>query len=39
MVQAPDGSFYGTTYDGGDNDLGTVYQLTPERGADSAVLI
>ena len=29
VVQAPDGSFYGTTYDGGDNDLGTVYQLTP----------
>jgi uncharacterized repeat protein (TIGR03803 family) len=28
VVQAADGSFYGTTYDGGDNDLGTVYQLT-----------
>jgi uncharacterized repeat protein (TIGR03803 family) len=29
VVQAPDGNFYGTTYEGGDNDLGTVYQLTP----------
>jgi uncharacterized repeat protein (TIGR03803 family) len=29
VVQAPDGNFYGTTHDGGDNDLGTVYQVTP----------
>ena len=28
LMQAADGSFYGTTYSGGDNDLGTVYQMT-----------
>lgn len=28
LMQAVDGNFYGTTYDGGDYDLGTVYQMT-----------
>jgi uncharacterized repeat protein (TIGR03803 family) len=29
LVLAPDGNFYGTTFYGGDNDLGTVFQVTP----------
>jgi uncharacterized repeat protein (TIGR03803 family) len=29
LVQATDGNFYGTTYVGGDNDAGTVFQITP----------
>jgi uncharacterized repeat protein (TIGR03803 family) len=28
LVQATDGSFYGTTYAGGANDLGTVFKIT-----------
>ena len=28
MVQATDGNFYGTTYLGGDNQLGTVFEIT-----------
>jgi len=28
MVQARDGSFYGTTYDGGQGGVGTVFRLT-----------
>ena len=28
VVQAPDGNFYGTTYNGGDYGDGTVYQMT-----------
>ena len=28
LVQAADGNFYGTTYDGGDYDDGTVYKMT-----------
>ncbi len=28
LLQAADGTFYGTTYDGGDNGLGTVFKLT-----------
>jgi len=30
LVQATDGNFYGTTYEGGDNNLGTVFRITPE---------
>lgn len=29
LVQGNDGNFYGTTYDGGANQEGTVFQLTP----------
>jgi uncharacterized repeat protein (TIGR03803 family) len=29
LVQASDGNFYGTTYQGGANFLGTVYKITP----------
>jgi uncharacterized repeat protein (TIGR03803 family) len=29
LVQATDGSFYGTTYQGGTNDGGTVFKITP----------
>lgn len=29
LVQATDGNFYGTTYTGGLNDYGTVFELTP----------
>jgi uncharacterized repeat protein (TIGR03803 family) len=29
VVQGSDGNFYGTTYAGGDNGLGTVFRLTP----------
>jgi uncharacterized repeat protein (TIGR03803 family) len=29
LVQATDGNFYGTTYGGGDNNLGTVFRITP----------
>ena len=29
MIQANDGNFYGTTYYGGKDGYGTVYQLTP----------
>jgi uncharacterized repeat protein (TIGR03803 family) len=29
VVQALDGNFYSTTYDGGGNGVGTVYQVTP----------
>ena len=28
LLQTPDGNFYGTTYDGGNNDLGAVFKLT-----------
>ncbi len=28
LVQSPDGTFYGTTYDGGDSEQGTVFKLT-----------
>ena len=28
LVQGTDGSFYGTTYNGGSNNAGTVFQLT-----------
>lgn len=30
LVQARDGFFYGTTYSGGVNGYGTLYQLTPD---------
>ena len=45
LVQATDGSFYGTTYFGGTNDDGTVFKITPGgvlttlhsfKGADGA---
>jgi uncharacterized repeat protein (TIGR03803 family) len=29
VIQGSDGNFYGTTYDGGANGLGTVFKLTP----------
>jgi uncharacterized repeat protein (TIGR03803 family) len=29
LIQASDGNFYGTTYNGGDHGLGTIYELTP----------
>ena len=29
LAQATDGNFYGTTYDGGASDLGTVFKITP----------
>jgi uncharacterized repeat protein (TIGR03803 family) len=29
LLQATDGNFYGTTYLGGANDAGTVFQITP----------
>ncbi len=29
LALGPDGNFYGTTYQGGDAGLGTVFQLTP----------
>ncbi len=30
LIQATDGSFYGTTYKGGSSNLGTVFKLTPD---------
>ena len=30
VVQGKDGNFYGTTFDGGSNGVGTVYRMTPE---------
>jgi uncharacterized repeat protein (TIGR03803 family) len=29
LIQATDGNFYGTTYEGGINNSGTIFQLTP----------
>ena len=29
LVQASDGNFYGTTYEGGNTDYGTVFKITP----------
>ena len=29
LAQAPDGNFYGTTYQGGADDNGTVFRMTP----------
>ena len=29
LVQGSDGSFYGTTFSGGDNNVGTVFKVTP----------
>jgi uncharacterized repeat protein (TIGR03803 family) len=29
LVQGSDGNFYGTTYEGGSNDVGTVFRITP----------
>lgn len=34
-VQAADGNFYGTTLQGGVNNLGTVYKVTPSGGFTS----
>jgi uncharacterized repeat protein (TIGR03803 family) len=30
LVQGSDGNFYGTTYDGGTNNFGTVFKITPQ---------
>ena len=30
LIQATDGNFYGTTYDGGANGSGTVFKITPK---------
>lgn len=30
VIQASDGNFYGMTYAGGTNDLGTIFRFTPE---------
>jgi uncharacterized repeat protein (TIGR03803 family) len=30
LIQGTDGNFYGTTSQGGANDLGTIFQITPE---------
>ena len=30
LVQGSDGNFYGTTYEGGANDGGTVFKITPQ---------
>ena len=30
LVQATDGNFYGTTLNGGANNLGTIFEITPE---------
>jgi uncharacterized repeat protein (TIGR03803 family) len=30
LVKGSDGNFYGTTQDGGTNDWGTVYKITPQ---------
>src|SRR3954452_25020904 len=30
LVQATDGSLYGTTYMGGSNDVGTVFKVNPD---------
>jgi uncharacterized repeat protein (TIGR03803 family) len=30
LLQSSDGSFYGTTYSGGESNLGTVFQMTPD---------
>ncbi len=32
LVQGSDGSFFGTTYDGGTNTFGTVFKMTPAGG-------
>jgi uncharacterized repeat protein (TIGR03803 family) len=29
LIQGSDGNFYGTTYNGGTNNLGTVFKITP----------
>jgi uncharacterized repeat protein (TIGR03803 family) len=30
LIQATDGNFYGTTYEGGADDVGTVFKITPQ---------
>jgi len=37
LVQAIDGSFYGTTHDGGAADNGTVFKLSPAAGSTYAL--
>jgi uncharacterized repeat protein (TIGR03803 family) len=32
LVQGSDGNFYGTSYDGGVNDYGTVFRISPSGG-------
>jgi uncharacterized repeat protein (TIGR03803 family) len=38
-VQGRDGSFYGTTYQGGTNNLGTVFRLTVVPGPPQLTII
>jgi len=35
LIQAADGNLYGTTYDGGNNNLGTVFDITPSGSLTS----
>src|SRR5262249_10919240 len=35
LLFGPDGNFYGTTRDGGSNDFGTIFRITPEGALTS----
>ncbi len=36
LIQGSDGNFYGTTYEGGANDTGTIYRITPAGSAPAS---
>ena len=36
MIQGADGNFYATTYDGGVNNLGTIFGISPTGFANLA---
>jgi uncharacterized repeat protein (TIGR03803 family) len=38
LIQAADGLLYGTTYNGGSNDLGMIYKMNTNGGAYSVLL-